>query len=130
MVSPKISNALLKIGLDETVNGVLVHHPQVLGLQGWQWIYIFWGFPAVILGVIVLVFLKDHPRDAAWLTPEERQALEDQLALEKAKRTSKRRLTLGEGLGHPKVVILAAAYFFCVTANSHIAVSVSRIWQG
>ncbi len=129
MVSPKISNALLKIGLDETVNGVLVHHPQVLGLQGWQWIYIFWGFPAVILGVIVLVFLKDHPRDAAWLTPEERQALEDQLALEKAKRTSKRRLTLGEALRHPKVLILAAAYFCCVTANYSIEFFLPSILQ-
>src|SRR5437899_9720600 len=40
IISPKISNALLKIGTDETVGGVLVHHPERLGLHGWQWIYI------------------------------------------------------------------------------------------
>jgi len=40
IVSPKISNLLLKIGTDETVGGVLVHHPERLGLHGWQWIYI------------------------------------------------------------------------------------------
>src|SRR6185503_3494017 len=60
IASPKISNALLKIGTDETVNGVLVHHPEVLGLEGWQWVYIFWGVPAVVLGVIVLFFLTDR----------------------------------------------------------------------
>src|SRR5688572_33372740 len=54
IVSPKISNALLKIGTDETVNGVVIHHPELWGLEGWQWVYIFWGIPAVILGVIVL----------------------------------------------------------------------------
>src|SRR6266545_8411019 len=31
VVSPKISNALLRIGTDEMVGGVLIHHPEVLG---------------------------------------------------------------------------------------------------
>src|SRR5262245_21467916 len=53
MLSPKISNALLKIGTDETMNGVAVHHPELLGLEGWQCVYIFWGLPAIVLGIIV-----------------------------------------------------------------------------
>src|SRR5438876_9813002 len=40
IISPKVSNLLLKIGTTEVVGGVTVVHPQVLGLQGWQWIYI------------------------------------------------------------------------------------------
>src|SRR6267378_2392728 len=58
VLSPKISNALLKIGTEEVVNGVSVQHSQLLGLDGWQWIYIFWGIPAVVLGVVVLFVLK------------------------------------------------------------------------
>src|SRR5262245_41906125 len=54
IVSPKISNILLKIGTDEVVNGTPLHHPQLFGLDGWQWIYIFWGIPAVVLGIVVL----------------------------------------------------------------------------
>src|SRR6185503_14710688 len=77
ILSPKISNALLKIGTDEVVNGVAVHHPELLGLEGWQWLYIFWGLPAIVLGVVVLLFLTDQPRDAKWLTSEERAALEE-----------------------------------------------------
>src|SRR5258705_24150 len=49
IISPKISNALLKIGTDEMINGLPVHHPERLGLEGWQWIYIGWGIPAVVL---------------------------------------------------------------------------------
>ena len=111
IVSPKISNALLKIGTDEVVNGVTLHHPQVLGLNGWQWVYIAWGLPAVVLGVIVFFLLKDRPSDAQWLTPDERAALEQDLEREKlARRGVIRHRTVWQGLSEPKVLILALAY--------------------
>lgn len=117
IVSPKISNALLKIGTDEVVNGVTMHHPEVLGLEGWQWVYIFWGIPAVVLGVVVLFLLTDRPSEAKWLTLEEREALEKELADEKARRTKAGRMKLLEALRHPKVLLLAAAYFCSTSAN-------------
>jgi ACS family tartrate transporter-like MFS transporter len=117
ITSPKISNALLKIGTDEVVNGVPIHHPEVLGLEGWQWVYIFWGVPAVVLGIVVLFFLTDRPRDAKWLTSDEREALETQLEKEKSQRAGRRRMTLLEALRHPKVLLLAAAYFCSTSVN-------------
>ena len=117
ITSPKISNALLKIGTDEISNGLTIHHPQLLGLQGWQWVYIFWGIPAIVLGVIVFFTLTDRPRDAQWLAPEEKEALERQLEMEKAKRSAGRRMTLLEAFSHPKVLLLAAAYFCSTSAN-------------
>jgi len=117
ITSPKISNALLKIGTNEIVNGVLVHRPEVLGLEGWQWVYIFWGVPAVVLGIIVLFALTDRPRDAKWLTAAEREALERELDQEKAQRAGRRRMTLPEALRHPKVLLLAAAYFCSTSVN-------------
>ena len=85
-------------------------------MEGWQWVYVFWGIPAVLLGFAVIYFLKDRPRDAKWLTDEERGALETQLALEKAA-AGKRRMTLLQALRHPMVLLLAFAYFCNVTAN-------------
>ncbi len=61
MISPKLSNLLLAIGTDETIGGVTVHHPEVWGLEGWQWVFIAWGIPAVVLGVAVLIYLTDKP---------------------------------------------------------------------
>ena len=43
------------------------------GLEGWQWIFIIEGLPAVLLGGIVLVCFTDRPRDAKWLTQPERE---------------------------------------------------------
>jgi MFS transporter, ACS family, tartrate transporter len=117
ILSPKITGALLKIGADETLAGTLVHHPAVLGLVGWQWVYVFWGVPAVVLGVIVFFTLADRPADAPWLTPEEKQALSEQLALEKATVAGHHRMTVFEALRNPKVLWLTLAYFCGVTAN-------------
>jgi ACS family tartrate transporter-like MFS transporter len=117
IVSPKISNLLLQIGTDEVVNGVTVHHPELLGLEGWQWMYIFWGVPAVLLGFVVLFMLPDRPREAKWLATDEREALEQQLELEKAQRSKGKRMSFGEALRNPKVLLLALAFCCSVTAN-------------
>lgn len=42
------------------------------GLAGWHWLFIFSGLPCIILGVIFLMKLENHPKDAKWLTPEEK----------------------------------------------------------
>ncbi|MDP1587719.1 MAG: MFS transporter, partial [Prosthecobacter sp.] len=117
IISPKISHLLLRIGTDEVVGGVTVHHPEILGLEGWQWMYIFWGAPAVVLGFVVLFFLPDRPRDAKWLTEEEREALEQQLQIEKERRAAGKRMTLGQAFRNPKVLLLAVAFCCSVTAN-------------
>ena len=117
IINPRISNALLKIGSDESVHGVIIHHAKALGLAGWQWVFIFWGLPAIFLGLLVYFALPDHPREAKWLSAEERLALERELENEKSRRGVARRMALSEAFGHPKVLFLTAAYFFSTTAS-------------
>jgi ACS family tartrate transporter-like MFS transporter len=110
IVSPKPTNWLLAIGTEG--------RPAILGLVGWQWVYIAWGVPAVILSVIVLIFLTDQPRQAHWLTPEEREALEWELSREKALHRGGKHLGAVRARSDVvKVVALAVAYFFVVTGN-------------
>lgn len=58
------------------VAGVLVQMHGILGLNGWQWLFIMEGVPAVIIGVIILRSLPDRPTEAKWLTAEQGQNLE------------------------------------------------------
>lgn len=110
IISPKISNALLKIGTD-------AEHPMVLGMVGWQWVYVFWAIPAVLLGVVVFFYMVDKPRQARWLTPEESEALESELERERADTRKGKRMTVIQALRHPKVLLLALVYFCTVTGS-------------
>lgn len=99
-------------------NAQPVVHAKLLGLAGWQWVYIMWGIPAVLLGVGVLWLLTDRPRHAKWLTDEERVALESELERERLAKTKGKRMSLLEAFSHPKVLLLCLAYF-CITICSH-----------
>jgi ACS family tartrate transporter-like MFS transporter len=65
----------------------------------------------------VLLFLTDRPSKARWLQPEEREALEAELERERAEHKASRHMKWAVALKHPKVLWLAAAYFFIVTGN-------------
>ncbi len=133
LVSPKISSWIMTIGTTEVVNGVTVNHPALLGMHGWQWVYIVWGIPAVILGVIVLFALTDRPSQARWLTAEERDALDRELERERAEHGAARHMGVLEALRNPRVLLLAAAYFLAVTGNYGVEFflpSILKTWNG
>jgi ACS family tartrate transporter-like MFS transporter len=58
----------------------------LVGLRGWQWLFLIEGLPAVILGFVVLGVLSDRPEDARWLSPGEREWLTGRMAADRASR--------------------------------------------
>jgi ACS family tartrate transporter-like MFS transporter len=54
----------------------------VAGLHGWQWLFLIEGAPAFLRAFAVLRLLPDNPRDAAWLTAEEKSLAAARLAAE------------------------------------------------
>jgi ACS family tartrate transporter-like MFS transporter len=79
-----------------------------LHLAGWQWIYIAEGVPAVVLGILTWCLLVDDPRDAEWLTPDERQALLEALGNERRTRVQH---DLMAALTDARVLILTVIQF-------------------
>lgn len=138
IVSPKISGWLLTVGTDmqipklaglwdigllQTLDAWALKLHQLLtgtGLHGWQWVYLIWGVPAVVLGFVVLLMLTDRPKQARWLTEEEKQALETELENERLLKTRGKRMSVGQALKHPRVLLLALAYFCTVTCSYSI----------
>jgi ACS family tartrate transporter-like MFS transporter len=85
-----------------------------MGLEGWQWLFVLEGLPAVVLGVIALRWLTDRPEEAAWLGAEERGWLSATMA-EEARRKQARpgpRHTAAVFLHGP--TLLLAASKLCV----------------
>jgi MFS transporter, ACS family, tartrate transporter len=56
------------------------------GLEGWQWMFLLEGAPAVLLGIGVLLYLTNTPSEAHWLSAEERAWLVGDLLEEREQR--------------------------------------------
>ena len=55
----------------------------VQGLEGWQWLFLLEGLPSVLFGIVVFFYLTDRPKDARWLSSEEREAVTRSVEQEK-----------------------------------------------
>ncbi|CCC81802.1 MFS transporter [Thermoproteus tenax] len=85
------------------------------GLEGWRWVFIVEGIPAVLWGLAVLYLMPDWPREAKWLREEEKRWLEAELARERASHPPERVTSWATGLKDPLAWALAAVYFFGAT---------------
>lgn len=99
------------------LSGVLLSLGGAGGLDGWQWLFVVEGFPAVVLGVIALLYLTDRPEDAAWLPDDEKAWLIETLQRERAASPHAHANALRTGLLDPAVWRFAAAMFFVVTSG-------------
>jgi MFS transporter, ACS family, tartrate transporter len=64
------------------ISGGLLELDSFAGLDGWQWLFLIEGLPAIALGFVTLRYLDERPGDAAWLEPEERAFLAAEVARE------------------------------------------------
>jgi MFS transporter, ACS family, tartrate transporter len=73
LVGAPVSEALLKLD-------------GLLGLHGWQWLFLAEGAPAVVLDFVALRYLTDRPEQAGWLAPADREWLSEEMRREQAER--------------------------------------------
>lgn len=90
-----------------------------LGLEGWRWLFILEGLPAVVFGFSALFLLTEQPAEAKWLAEDEKAWLVGKLAREKAaKERSASQHTIWQALRDPQVLLFSAAYFFGLLASN------------
>lgn len=92
------------------------------GWPGWRWLFVLEGIPAVALGIVTIYFLPDWPREAEWLEAEERGWITQELAREKEAKLQVKRVSIGEALRMPRVILLTLIYFLSVTGIYGFAV--------
>jgi MFS transporter, ACS family, tartrate transporter len=96
------------------LSGALLGLDGLLGLKGWQWMFIIEGLPAVALGFVVLFVLPTGPEEAPWLAPNERLALSQLLADEAGKVRLAGYAELRHAFASAKVYVLGLLYFCIV----------------
>jgi len=103
--------APLSTVLGSPVSGALLEMHGVLGLSGWQWMFIVEAVPAVILGVVVLFYMTDRPEKATWLRDDERGWLVNTMNAEAAKKAGTASHSVWRGLADLRVIALSLVYF-------------------
>ncbi|GAB6035483.1 MFS transporter [Fundidesulfovibrio butyratiphilus] len=100
------------------LSGWILELHQAFGLSGWQWLFLLEGLPAVVLGVVVFLRLPAGPREAEWLTPEEKAALVQALEDENRLVAQHHVCRVRDGLLSPGVWMSGWIYF-CVVVGMY-----------
>jgi ACS family 4-hydroxyphenylacetate permease-like MFS transporter len=97
----------LTIALGAPLSGLILDRHSALGMAAWRWLFLVEGLPSALLGILTYFYLTDRPRDAKWLTAEEKDALERSLdpAPDSGARTPWREMLSRQ------VILLSLAYF-------------------
>ena len=116
--------------IGQPLSGLLLELDGWHGLEGWQWLFLLEGLPAVVLGFVVLGYLTDSPDKAKWLAPAERQWLTERIRSEHRATGERHGIGLRAALTHPTVLLLALILFACQTGNYGLQFWIPQIVQG
>jgi MFS transporter, ACS family, tartrate transporter len=111
VVSLFMAAAPISVLLGSPLSSLLLEMEGLLGLHGWQWMFLVEAVPAVILGIVVLFYLTDRPEKATWLAEDQRAWLVAEMEAERARKQASARHSLLSGLADPRVLALALIYF-------------------
>src|SRR5262249_22428309 len=81
-------------------------------------LFILEGLPAIVLGVVTIFFLTDHPHQANWLPASERDWLTAQLDHEQQVKSEHHSLSIWQAFRHREVILLTLS-FFCIVTTAY-----------
>lgn len=76
------ANTFLILGNPATILWMSIVSGYLIHAVGWRWMFIIEGAPAIIWAFCWWVLVNDKPKDASWLTQEEKDTLEEHLQKE------------------------------------------------
>ncbi|HEX9014858.1 MAG TPA: MFS transporter [Chloroflexota bacterium] len=93
------------------IAGWILDNVNWLGMPGWRWLFIMEGIPAVALGILTPFVMTNRPKDAKFLSQEEKSYLINKLAEEQAAREKTVKMSEWGVLKSGRVWYFALAYF-------------------
>jgi len=103
------------------ISGAILYMDGLLGLGGWQWIFILEALPAVLLGLAAYIWLTDRPEHAQWLAPEQKQWLSAKLDLERKRAPRVEHTSVWRVITNKYVLIMALVYAGASGASTSLA---------
>ena len=103
------------------VSGAVLGMDGVLGLGGWQWIFILEAVPAILLGIYAFFGLTDRPEHATWLPRDQQSWLTGTLNLERTRAPKVGHVSVWKIMTNKHVLIMALVYSGAAGASTSLA---------
>ena len=94
------------------LGGFLLSADGLMGLRGWEWIFLMTGLPAVVLAVVLFFSLPERPETARFLSEPDRVRLLAWLARDRATMPSPHHAGALRNLLDPRVLLLTVLFMF------------------
>lgn len=107
------------------LSGAVLGMDGILGLEGWQWLFLIEGLPACLLAFAVLNYLPDGPDAAHWLSKDEKNSIAARLSAEDAIEHR----NLWRALSDPRVIALGLVNFGVLAGTNGVALWLPQIVQ-
>jgi len=85
------------------------------GWDGWQWLFLIEAIPSIVLGVVVIFYLDNGIRHAAWLTEPEKLLLERRVAEDASTVTA--HLSIRAMFADARIWLMCLIYFSCAVGQ-------------
>lgn len=93
------------------VSGAILELHGFFNLEGWQWLFLLEGIPAVLMGIIVVFILPDNPQKARWLSQNEKAWIRSRLDEEALRSKGRAHFRLSEVFTSGRIWLLCFIYF-------------------
>lgn len=118
----------ISLAIGAPASTALLQLDGMLGLKGWQWLFIIQGIPGVLMVAVVLKYLPDSPKKAKWLTDEEREWLAAELEKDVQQSVaSGGPVSVWRIFLNPVILALCAIYFCACAANVGLSMFLPQI---
>jgi MFS family permease len=113
------------------ISALLLQLDGIMGLRGWQWMYILESLPAAILAIFIPFILPGSPKDAKFLTGPEREWLIRRLDQDKGGQGSSDPADHGsrwlQALLNPQVLLFCLMYYGLTNLNGAVSTFLPQI---
>jgi ACS family tartrate transporter-like MFS transporter len=97
--------------LGSPVSGLILDHVHWLGVSSWRWLMFLEGIPAIVFGFLTYFVLPSGPQEAKFLTVEQKEWIQAELAGEEQQKLCQRRYSVLQTLASGRVWYLVLIYF-------------------
>jgi len=106
------------------MSALLLSMDGILGLKGWQWLFIMEAVPTVVFGVACLFVLTDQPEKANWLSLEQREWLTNRIRADGTKKAASGHMSIWQLLRNRQFLVMAM-----VCSGASATGTALSIWQ-